>query len=89
MLLKPSQRRTLDGDGASPPPTMKVDVHPPHGVMSPMGKRPHMVGLKKPNLEFNIKKKKKRATAYSLWWPLLFPFPTLVALFKPSNPFLP
>ena len=78
MLLKPSQRRTLDGDGASPPPTMKVDVHPPHGVMSPMGKRPHMVGLKKPNVEFNIKKKKKRA---GLWAPLLFPFPTLVALF--------
>ena len=61
MLLKPSQRRTLDGDGASPPPTMKVDVHPPHGVMSPMGKRPHMVGLKKPNVECNIKKKKKSA----------------------------
>ena len=59
MLLKPSQRRTLDGDGASPPPTMKVDVHPPHGVMSPMGKRPHMVGLKKPNMEFDILKKKK------------------------------
>ena len=72
MLLKPSQRRTLDGDGASPPPTMKVDVHPPHGVMSPMGKRPHMVGLKKPNMEFNIKKKKKSALACGL--PSFSPF---------------
>ena len=74
MLLKPSQRRTLDGDGASPPPTMKVDVHPPHGVMSPMGKRPHMVGLKKPNLEFNIKKKKKKAR-HSLQPVVAPPFP--------------
>ena len=63
MLLKPSQRRTLDGDGASPPPTMKVDVHPPHGVMSPMGKRPHMVGLKNPMWNLILKKKKKGATA--------------------------
>ena len=72
MLLKPSQRRTLDGDGASPPPTMKVDVHPPHGVMSPMGKRPHMVGLKKPYVEFNIKKKKKARRACGL--PSFSPF---------------
>ena len=47
MLLTSLSGRTFDGDGASPPPDMKVDVHPPHGVMIPMGKCSHMVGLKK------------------------------------------
>ena len=91
MLLTSLSGRTFDGDGASPPPDMKVDVHPPHGVMIPMGKCSHMVGLKKSIHIMESKKKRcKRVFLSSTSAPFLpespflspvQPFPSLVNLF--------
>ena len=79
MLLTSLSGRTFDGDGASPPPDMKVDVHPPHGVMIPMGKCSHMVGLKK-GIHIMESKKKNAAS--------VFFFQARVSLSYPSRPFL-